>query len=94
MPFPLDLTSARRLTCTHGELRLSLHSCGVPGEFRVRVVACPKDKPFERGLVIRPGTELRLCRGKRAGHWVTVRFFEPTIQYGRFCASGRLVVDV
>lgn len=91
---PHDFLTAPRLTCTHGALRLSLRpDSGVPGEFRVRVTKCDKDRPFERGLVLRPGTVLRLCRGKEKTCFVTVRFFEQTLQYGRFCASGRLVVD-
>ena len=86
-----------RLTCTHGALTLSLRpECGgVPGaEFRVRVTSYPKDRPFERGLVIRSGTVLKLCYGKRSHYcFVTVRVFNPIIQYGRFCASGTLVLQ-
>lgn len=81
-----------RLTCTHGALTLSLRPMG-GGEFRVRVTAYPKDRPFERGLVIRPGTILRLFHGKTQSCLVTVRVFNPTIQYGRFCASGTVLVD-
>ena len=86
-----------RLTCTHGALTLSLRpdSGGTPGvEFKVRVTSYLKDRPFERGLVIRPGTVLKLFYGKKAHCYVTVRFFNPIIQYGRYCASGRLVVCV
>lgn len=85
-----------RLKCTHGALTLSLRpDCGgVPGvEFKVLVTSFPKDRPFERGLVIRPGTVLKLCHGKKASCFVTVRVFNPFIQYGRFCASGRLTVS-
>ena len=95
MPLPLAFLQSPRLTCTHGALTLSLRpNDGVPGEFRVRVTSRPKDNPFESALILRPGTVLRLCRGKRGVCWVTVRYFEPTIQYGRFCASGKLVVDI
>jgi hypothetical protein len=80
-----------RLTCTHGALTLSLRPDG--GGFRVRVTSYPKDRPFERGLVIRPGTVLRLCHGKTSSCLVTVRVFNPIIQYGRFCASGILFIE-
>jgi hypothetical protein len=87
------LLSKPRLTCTHGALTLSLRP-GLPGEFRVRVTKCPKDSsPFERALVIPPGTVLQLFYGRKQSCYVTVRVFNPTIQYGRFCASGRLMVD-
>jgi hypothetical protein len=89
-----SLLNAPRLTCTHGALRLSLRPHGgAPGEFRVRVTRYDRDRPFERGLVILPGTVLRLQRGRREACFATVRFFEQTIQYRRFCASGRLVVE-
>ena len=84
-----------RLTCTHGALTLSLRpECGGAAgvEFRVRVTSYPKDRPFERGLVIRSGTVLKLCYGKKAHCFVTVRVFNPIIQYGRFCASGVLCI--
>ena len=90
MPDPLLLKP--RLTCTHGALTLSVRPSGAPGEFRVRVTSFPPDRPFERGLVIRPGTVLRLRHGKTRSCLVTVRSFSQTIQYGRFCASGRLLV--
>ena len=77
-----------RLTCTHSGLTLSFRPLAAPGEFRVRVTKYPKDRPFERGLVIRPGTVLRLFHGKTRSCVVTVRAFNATIQYGRFCASG------
>ena len=80
-----------RLTCTHGSLTLSLRPMG-GNAFRVRVTAYPRDRPFERGLVIRPGTVLRLCHGKTSSCIVTVRAFNPTIQYGRFCASGTVLL--
>jgi hypothetical protein len=85
-----------RLTCAHGPLTLSLRpDGGMPGEFRVRVTRCAKDvNPFERGLVIRPGTVLKLCYGKKQSCYATVRVFNPIIQYGRFCASGRLTVEI
>lgn len=91
---PSFLSAKRNLTCTHGALRLSLRPAdgGASDEFWVRVTGCDKDKPFERGLVILPGTVLRVCHGKKAC-FVTVRFFEQKIQYGRFCASGRLVLE-
>ena len=91
---PSHLLSKPRLTCTHGALTLSLRpDGGLPGEFRVRVTKCPKDSPFERALVIPPGSVLQLFYGRKQSCYVTVRVFNPTIQYGRFCASGRLVVD-
>ena len=80
-----------RLTCTHGALTLSLRPDG-GGGFRVRVTSYPRDRPFERGLVIRPGTVLKLFHGKTSCN-VVARVFNPIIQYGRFCASGRLLVD-
>jgi hypothetical protein len=82
-----------RLTCTHGPLTLSLRPHGAPGEFRVRVTKYPMDRPFERGLVIRPGTMLQLFHGKTRSCVVTVRVFNATIQYGRYCASGTVMVD-
>ena len=86
-----SILTKSRLTCTHGALTLSLRPDG--GEFRVRVTKCPKDSPFERALVLPPGTVLQLFYGRKQSCYVTVRVFNPTIQYGRFCASGRLVVD-
>ena len=59
----------------------------------MRVTSFAPDRPFERGLVIRPGTVLRLRHGKRSSCLVTVRAFNQTIQYGRFCASGRLFIE-
>ncbi len=57
-----------RLTCTHGALTLSLRPLG-GREFRVRVTKYPNGRPFERGLVIRPGTVLRLFHGKTSCVW-------------------------
>lgn len=78
-----------RLTCAHGALTLSIRPDG-DGEFRVRTTSYPKDSPFERGLVIRPGTVLKLFHGKKNSCYATVKVFNPIIQYGRFCSSGRL----
>lgn len=81
-----------RLTCTHGALTLSLRPGMAPGEYRVRVTKWSTDNPFERALIIRPGTVLQLYHGKKQSCFVTVTVFNPTIYYGRFCTSGTAIL--
>ena len=74
--------------CQFGPLKLSAREIQ-GGAFRVRVVGKKPENPFQRALVIPPGTVLALKQKGRATRHIQVRAFAPKLQYGgRLVASG------
>jgi hypothetical protein len=83
----------RRYTCAFESLVLSVRETDRDTAFEVRVVHKPGDQAFAQALIIRPGTQLKLCSGRNSVRYITARVFVPRMQYGgRFVAGG--VIEV
>lgn len=82
---------SHKYSCHHDSLTLSIRTTDSPLRLRVQVTKKP-DNPFRQALLIRPGTVLRLQKGK-AAFFVRVRVFCPRINYGRIVSCGELVID-
>jgi hypothetical protein len=79
----------RKYTCVLDSLTLSVRETDRATAFEVRVVRKPQDQLFSQALIIRPGTQLKLCSGRNSARFITVRVFIPRVQYGgRFVAGG------
>ena len=84
------MAEPQKYTSHHGPLKLSLREEG--NSFKVRVVGRKPESPFQRALVIRPGTVLTLHGKGKATRHIQVRAFAPKIQYGgKMVASGVIV---
>ena len=78
----------RKYKCRFDSLILSVRETYRSTAFRVRVVSKPHGELFSQALIIRPGTQLKLCFGRNSVRYITVRVFIPRVQYGgRFIAG-------
>jgi hypothetical protein len=83
----------RKYTCAFDSLILSIRDTARAEVFEVRVVQKPQDQLFSQALIIRPGTQLKLCFGRNSARFITVRVFIPRMQYGgRFVAGGMIEI--
>lgn len=81
----------KKFRCELGPLTLSVRE-SEPNRLDVRVVRRQAGSSlFEHALVIRPGTVLRLVRGRRESRYVLVKVFVPRLQYRGRCVAGGVV---
>lgn len=84
----------KKFLCRYGQLTLCVRETDSSNQVDVRVTRKPKNSLFQQALTIRPGTVLKLTRGKQV-RFVKAGVFLPRIRYGKLVAGGLLeIVEV